>query len=227
MARIRVWDLPTRLFHWLLALLVLGAFVTESMGGNAMDWHGRIGETILAMIAFRLTWGFVGSTYARFSTFVRGPAAIRAYLQGRWRGLGHNPLGALSVLALLATLLIQGVSGLFANDDISFQGPLAVLVSTDVSNAITHLHKALEKVLLLLLAAHIGAIAFYVRVKKDNLVQPMITGEKDSDHGEPARGGGWLALLLALAVAGAVAVAASGVCLPKPPAPPPAETPPF
>lgn len=227
MVRVRIWDLPTRLFHWVLALLVAAAFVTESIGGNAMVWHGRVGQAILALVTFRVVWGFVGSTYARFATFVRGPAAIKAYLEGRWRGLGHNPLGALSVLALLACLLAQAVTGLFANDDIAFQGPLADLVSSDASNALTYVHKKLEKLLWLLLAAHIGAIAFYVRVKKDNLVRPMITGDRDVEAGEPARGGGKLALLLALAVAVTVAVVASGTCLPKPPPPPVVETPAF
>ena len=98
---IRLWDLPTRLFHWLLAALVTAAFVTGLTGGNAMVWHGRLGLLILGLLTFRLVWGLVGSTYARFVQFVPGPKTMLTYLRGGWQGMGHNPLGALSVLALL------------------------------------------------------------------------------------------------------------------------------
>ncbi len=122
--RVRVWDLPTRLCHWALAVCVAGAFVTQAV--EAMAWHGRFGLAILGLVVFRIFWGFFGSTYARFATFVRGPGAIRAYLQaakaGAWRGFGHNPLGALSVLALLAILATMAATGIFANDDVSFTG---------------------------------------------------------------------------------------------------------
>jgi cytochrome b len=222
----RVWDLPTRLFHWALVALVIAAFISAKIGGNAMLWHGRIGLAILGLLTFRIVWGFVGSTYARFAQFVRGPTMIRAYLRGEWHGLGHNPLGALSVLALLGVLLLQAATGLLSNDDIAFEGYLVPLVGTDLSTKITGIHHLLEKVLLLLLVAHIGAIAFYGHVKKHNLVRPMITGWTEGKPCQSAKGGGALAFLVGLAVAAFAVWAASGALLPPPPpAPPPSATP--
>jgi cytochrome b len=215
MARVRIWDLPLRVFHWTLLVCVAGAFISVNIGGNAMVWHGRFGLTVAGLLAFRLVWGFAGSTYARFSSFVRGPAVIKAYLRGEWHGLGHNPLGALSVLAMLATLSAQVATGLFSNDDIAYQGYLYALVGSDLSATITGVHKLFEPVLILLIIAHLGAIAYYTRVKKENLVQPMVVGWKETETGEPSRGGGGLALLVALAVGLASAYGASGVWLPE------------
>ncbi|MCB1900036.1 cytochrome b/b6 domain-containing protein [Cognatazoarcus halotolerans] len=223
--KIRLWDLPTRIFHWSLFLLVMAAIVTVKIGGNAMVWHGRIGVAIVGLLAFRIVWGLVGSTYARFANFVRGPGAIRAYLQGRWKGVGHNPLGALSVLALLGLLVFQVSTGLFANDDISFNGPLYPLVGKDTSDWLSGLHNQAEWFIYGLISLHVAAIVYYVRVKKDNIVKPMITGEKQvREHSvESARGGGIIALVVALAIAGGAAWAASGGIVPPPP--PPVETP--
>ena len=170
MRRFLLWDLPTRIFHWALALCVLGSFVSVKIGGNAMVWHGRFGVTVVGLLAFRLVWGFVGSTYARFSQFVRGPDAIKAYLQGKWQGEGHNPLGALSVLAMLGTLLLLIATGLFANDDIAFEGPLYALVGKEFSDRVVGIHRLIEPLTILLVLAHLGAIAFYVRVKKETLI---------------------------------------------------------
>ena len=117
--RIRLWDLPTRVFHWLLVICIVASFVSGQLGGNLMDWHGKIGLLIVGLIVFRLVWGLIGSTYARFSQFVPTPAKLKAYLQGEWRGVGHNPLGAFSVFGLLALVGIQVATGLFANDDIT------------------------------------------------------------------------------------------------------------
>jgi cytochrome b len=211
MARIKIWDLPTRLFHWLLVALIAGAFITESL--DSMEWHGRVGLTILGLLVFRIVWGFVGSTYARFCTFVRGPQSIKAYLKGEWQGLGHNPLGALSVLAILAVVGIQVASGLFSNDDSSFYGPLAGLVSESLSHGLTELHESMEPVLIALVVAHVAAIMFYARAKKENLVRPMITGWKEAD-GEAAKGGGLVAFLIAVVIAAAAVYAASGALLP-------------
>ena len=222
-----VWDLPLRLFHWALVISVIAAFVTAKIGGNAMIWHGRIGLAIIGLLTFRIVWGFVGSTYARFSTFVRGPQAIRSYLAGAWQGLGHNPLGALSVLALLGVLLIQAGTGLFANDDIAFSGYLAALVSSDQSSQITGIHFLLEKVIMALVALHIGAIAFYGHVRKHNLVRPMINGWADGQPGQSAKGGKPAAFIFAVMIAVAVTWAASGAILPPPPAPPPSAAPLF
>jgi cytochrome b len=223
----RVWDLPTRLFHWLLVAAVIAAFVTAKVGGNAMVWHGRLGLAILGLLVFRIVWGFVGSTYARFAQFVRGPAAIRAYLKGEWRGQGHNPFGALSVLALLGILSLQAATGLFANDDIAFEGYLMPLVGSELSGKITGVHHLLEKVLMLLVALHIGAIVFYARVKKHNLVKPMLTGWADGKPCESARGGGAVAFIAAALIAAAAVWAASGALLPPPPPPPATEAPAF
>lgn len=223
----RVWDLPTRLFHWALVACVIAAFVTAKVGGNAMVWHGRLGLAILGLLVFRIVWGFIGSTYARFAQFVRGPAAIRAYLRGEWQGQGHNPLGALSVLALLAVLTLQATTGLFANDDIAFEGYLYVLVGSELSGKITGIHQLFEKALMLLVALHIGAIVFYARVKKHNLVKPMLTGWTDGKPCESARGGGAVAFIVALLIALGAVWAASGALLSAPPPPPTGEAPAF
>ena len=223
---IRIWDGPTRLFHWSLALLVLVAFLTGLQGGNWMVWHERTGLAILGLLSFRLVWGFVGSTYARFADFVPTPARILAYIQGRWHGLGHNPLGALSVFALLAVLVFQVLSGLFANDDIAFRGPLYDLVSKGVSNDLSGLHRQAIWLIGALVALHILAALFYTLVRRQNLIRPMVTGMKsvESAQAQPAQGGGLLALLVALLVAALVVWIGAGGLLPPPPpaAPPPA-----
>lgn len=213
---IRLWDLPTRAFHWALVLCVTGSIVSVKIGGNAMVWHGRCGLAVLGLLVFRLAWGFLGSTYARFARFLRGPAAIRGYLRGEWRGEGHNPLGALSVLAMLGTLLLLVASGLFANDDIAFEGPLYVLIGKEASDRLTAIHHLFEPLILLLVAAHLCAIAYYVLIRRETLIMPMLTGVKPSE-GEPAKGGGAVAFLLALALAMAAVYAAGGAWLPEPP----------
>ncbi len=223
MREVRVWDLPLRLFHWLLALAVTGALVSGQIGGNLMVWHGRLGVLVAGLLGFRLAWGLVGSTHARFASFVRGPAAIRAYLQGTWHGLGHNPLGALSVLGMLAALGLQTASGLFGNDDIAFQGPLYPLVSKDTSDWVTGLHRKGFWLILLLITTHLAAIVFYLKMRGDNLIHPMITGRKSvtAAAADPEqRGGGTLALILALTVGLATAHGASGAWqAPPPPVP--------
>ena len=225
-ARIKLWDLPTRLFHWLLVLFVIAAVVTGKIGGNAIIWHGRIGLAILALLAFRLAWGFVGPTPARFSSFFPTPASIAAYLRGTWRGVGHNPLGALSVFALLAFLGVQVGTGLFANDDIAFRGPLVELVSKKSSDLLTSYHRLAINGLIALIALHVAAIAFYAHVKKDNLVRPMIDGWKSvepEDAPPPISGGGIIALVFAISVATAAVYAGSGLWI-KPAEQPPAVT---
>ena len=213
---IRLWDLPTRLFHWLLVLSVVGAFVTVKIGGNLMLWHGRLGLFIIGLLSFRLVWGVVGSTYARFAHFVRGPSAIKAYLAGAWKGVGHNPLGALSVLALLTLMIAQASTGLFANDDIAFNGPLYPLISKDTSDAITGWHHLGEKGLFALVGLHLAAIIFYSVKKKERLVPPMVTGRKavESPEARDATGGGPIAFFVALVTWGA-----SGAFNPPPPVP--------
>lgn len=227
--KIRVWDLPLRLCHWLLVAAVATAFISAKLGGNAMVWHGRAGLLVVGLVAFRIVWGFVGSTHARFASFVRGPAAIKAYLRGEWRGVGHNPLGALSVLGLLALVGTQALTGLFANDDISYQGHLCVMVDAEFSSQITGIHKLFEPALIALIILHLGAIAYYVKVKKDNLTIPMITGSKEvaETPAPPVRGGGLFAFLFAASIGVGTAYAASGALLPPPPPAPAVETPAF
>ena len=201
---IQVWDLPLRLFHWLLALAVLSAVITGEIGGNLIDWHGRIGELVLGLLVFRIIWGFVGSTHARFANFFPTPSRIAAYLKGQWQGHGHNPLGALSVIALLAVLATLVGAGLFANDDIAFQGPLFSLVNKSLSDKLSSLHALTFDALAVLLVLHIAAIVFYARVKKHNLLAPMLTGNKvvPKDQAASVSVMGVRRLLLALVISG-------------------------
>jgi len=218
--RIKLWDLPTRVFHWLLAIAVSAALITGNVGGAAIEWHGRIGLAIVGLIVFRVVWGLIGSSHARFSSFFPTPASIAAYLRGQWLGIGHNPLGALSVLGLLALVALQLTTGLFGNDDIAFRGPLFELISKDLSDRLTGIHELTSNVLIALIVLHLAAIAYYAHIKKDNLVKPMITGWKDlppGAAGESANGGGALALIVALAIAVAAVYGASGAWYAAPP----------
>jgi cytochrome b len=221
--RIKVWDLPTRLFHWLLFVTVAAALWTGWVGGSWIEWHGRLGLAVIWLLAFRLVWGFLGSTYARFTQFAPTPGRVLAYLRGRWHGEGHNPLGALSVFALLLVLTWQAGSGLFSNDDIAFEGPLADLVSSSTSTWLSGLHRQGLWIILGLVALHVAAIAVYA-LRGKNLVKPMVLGWKDTDDPalKSARGGKLWALLLALVVAVGVVWVADGGLLPAPPPPPPA-----
>ncbi len=183
----RVWDLPTRLFHWLLVLLVTFSLVSAEIGGNWLDWHMRSGILILALLAFRIVWGFVGPHHARFANFVRSPSAVMAYVRSMRQGdaaakavqAGHNPLGALSVLAILALLLLQATTGLFATEDsMGTEGPLVKYVSGATSDLITKVHKTNQVLIYVLVGLHVAAILYYAIAKRDNLVRPMVTGDK-------------------------------------------------
>lgn len=225
LGRVRVWDFPTRLFHWLLAVSIAGAWFTGETGGNWLIWHGRLGLFIIGLVAFRLAWGFLGSTYARFAAFFPTPAKLKAYLSGKWHGLGHNPLGALSVFGLLALVALQAATGLLAyNDDIAYEGFLYALVQGGTSDLATRFHHQIFDLLMILAGLHVAAIAFYARIKKDNLLKPMITGDKPAGSGESARGGGLAPFIVALVLALAAAWGASGAWISKP-APAPAAAP--
>ena len=198
--QIPVWDLPTRLFHWLLVILVAVSFTTGSIGGNAMTYHEYSGFAILVLLVFRIVWGFIGSRTSRFSDFVRGPAAVWRYATTLFRGdsersLGHNPMGGWSVLALLLALLIQVATGLFANDDIITEGPLYVWVSKAVSDWLTRVHRINRFVVVALVATHLSAVLFYLWGKGENLIKPMITGKKiwHGEHPIPPAAPAWLA----------------------------------
>jgi cytochrome b len=179
---IKVWDLPTRLFHWALVFCVLGLLVSVQIGGAAMAWHFRFGYSVLTLVMFRLIWGFVGGQWSRFSAFAFSPATALRYLKGSRcpeQEIGHNPLGAWSVFALLLFLVLQVSAGLFADDEISNAGPLVKYASSAWVNNATFYHKSVGKFILLgLIALHIGAIAFHYFIKKDNLVTPMVKGFK-------------------------------------------------
>ncbi len=220
---VRVWDLPLRLFHWALVAAVAALIISGNVGGLWIDRHGQIGLLVLGLLVFRLVWGVIGSTYARFAAFVPTPGRLRAYLKGEWNGLGHNPLGALSVFALLGVLALQVVTGLFTTDDIAFQGPLYPLVGKDLSDTLTGLHRLLGNVLLALIGLHVAAIIFYQVVMKKNLVKPMLTGIAEAPEAlnEPLRGGGWKAALVAVALAVAAVIGVTALA-PAPPEPPPA-----
>ena len=181
--RVRVWDLPTRLFHWLLVLLVTVSFVTGKLGGTAMQYHEWSGAAILVLVLFRVLWGFVGGMPSRFATFMRGPRKVFDYAgsllgKGHDPYLGHNPMGAWSIVAMLTALLVQAGTGLFANDDILTEGPLFHWVSKDTSDWLTRIHHMNQNILIGLVALHLGAIVFYWVVKRENLIVPMITGCK-------------------------------------------------
>ena len=225
--RIRLWDLPTRLFHWLLVIAVSAALITGNVGGAAIEWHGRIGLAIVGLIVFRVVWGLIGSSHARFSSFLPTPATITAYLRGQWQGIGHNPLGALSVLGLLALVALQLCTGLLGNDDIAFNGPLFELITKEFSDRLTGIHKLTSNALIALIVLHLAAIAFYAHVKKDNLVQPMVTGYKElapGETGESATGGGMVAFIVALVIALTAVYGASGAWYTAPPPPAAAQT---
>lgn len=207
-----VWDLPTRLFHWLLVVLVALAWYMAEFSSTIdnREWHARAGYGVLALLIFRIIWGFVGGRHARFSDFVRGPGAIVGYLRGgedksTRPARGHNPLGALSVIALIGLLAFQTITGLFGNDDILYEGPLFHLVGKETSDLMVRLHHLGWNVLQVLIIAHIVAVLFYLAVKKTNLILPMITGKKVGDgpsEGGPAVKGSPLLAFVILLVSG-------------------------
>ena len=177
--KICIWDLPTRLFHWLLVMAVIGSFVSVKLGGNTMIWHGRFCYLVLTLIFFRLIWGFVGTHHARFAHFIRSPKAILAYLKNPVETPGHSPVGAISVLLLIGLFLTQALAGLFASDDIAFDGPLAKYVASNWVELLTSFHRWNEWVLLALVGTHIGTILYYKYTKRINLISAMITGDKE------------------------------------------------
>ena len=187
--KIRVWDLPTRLFHWALVACIVGLTVTGYTGGGAMEWHARIGYAVLTLLLFRLVWGLVGGHWSRFSNFIYSPRSVMDYLRGRAHPdhlIGHNPLGAGSVFAMLAVLLAQIATGLVGDDEIAFTGPLNRFVQSSQGLAATWYHKRVGQWLLLaLMLLHLGAVLYYLVRRKDNLIQPMIGGDKVIAHVAP------------------------------------------
>lgn len=211
--RVRVWDLPTRLFHWLLVVCVLALVVTAKVGGDAMQWHARLGTIALALLLFRLVWGFVGGRWSQFRSFLYAPRSIGNYLRGRSHPdhlVGHNPLGAGSALAMLLVLLAQAATGLFADDEAGFAGPLNALVSNARGLALSSYHRSVGQWLVIaLVALHLVAIVYYVKKKRQVLVGPMISGDKIVAHAAPSSRDN----LASRALAAVVAVACAGLVL--------------
>jgi cytochrome b len=178
-----VWDLPVRLFHWGLVASILGAFVTNRLGVKFFAYHALFGYAAIVLVIFRVAWGLFGTRHARFVNFIRGPKSVLRYLAAAGRGrktkyAGHNPAGALMVVTLLVAVGTQAIFGLFANDEIFNTGPLAGLVSKDVSLLLTSLHRKLFYWIAAAIAVHIGAAFYYLAVKKENLIGAMVTGRK-------------------------------------------------
>ena len=181
---VRVWDLPTRLFHWALAVALVAQVITGKIGGAALNWHLRIGYCIFALIVFRLVWGFVGGHWSRFKSFVYGPASVLRYLRNRHHAsdlfhVGHNPLGSASVFAMLALLVVQVATGLVADDEIATVGPLNRFVSTAFGLSATAWHKGPGLgIILTLVVLHVFAVLFYRLRKRQDLIGPMLSGDK-------------------------------------------------
>lgn len=205
MHTVRVWDLPTRVFHWLLAATVIGMIVTAKLGGNWMTWHLRLGHVVLALLIFRLAWGLVGGHWSRFASFLYRPSAVWRDLRGlapAEQQVGHSPLGALSVFALLGFLLVQVATGLMSDDEIAFFGSLVRFVDSSTVGMATSFHKGIGQWLVIaLVALHLVAILVYQFIKRRQLVGPMLHGDKTVSVAVPSSRDGALHRLLALALA--------------------------
>lgn len=181
-ARVRIWDLPTRLFHWLLVLCFVGAFVSVKIGGNAMLWHQRCGYAIGALLLFRLLWGVLGGHWSRFGQLALSPGRVRGYVGGQPHAhddVGHSPTGAWAVLAMLLFLALQVASGLMSDDEIAFTGPLSRFVSGAVVGQATYYHAHVgQYVLLGLIGLHIAAVGFYIWRLQKAVLRPMLRGDK-------------------------------------------------
>jgi cytochrome b len=206
---VRVWDLPTRLFHWALVLLI--GFSWLSAQCNWMGRHLLSGYAILALLLFRLAWGFIGSETARFGQFLASPfAALRhlAHLPRREpdHQVGHNAAGGWMVLLMLLLLAVQVGTGLFSNDDALTEGPLAGAVDKSTSDWLSHIHRVNFTLIEIALAGHVLAVLTYAVLKRHDLVRPMLTGRKrlPADLPRPRMASLWLALLVIVAAAGAV-----------------------
>jgi len=210
----RVWDLPTRLFHWLLAAAIVVSVTSGHIGGGWMVWHFRSGYLVFTLLVFRLVWGFVGGRWSRFASFVFSPATTLRYLRGQARAdegldIGHTPLGALSVFGLLLLLCAQVGTGLVADDEIANSGPLNRFVSNATASRATGWHHGAGQWIIVALALlHVAAIVAYLRRGK-NLVRPMWVGDKALPAGTPATTDTLVTRLFALAV-GATAAAVVG-----------------
>lgn len=210
--RTRIWDLPTRLFHWSLFACVVALVATAKIGGSAMVWHLRLGYAVLGLLLFRLLWGCVGGYWSRFGSFLYHPRDTLAYLRGRGRPefyVGHSPIGALSVFALLGVLALQVASGLSSDDEIAFAGPLTRFVPGDLVSLATTYHKDWGQWLVIgLVALHVGVVLFYLLARRQNLLRPMLGGDKQLAQPMPASRDDAASHFLALCLAAACAAVA-------------------
>lgn len=218
--KVRVWDLPTRIFHWALVVCVIGLAITGTVGGNAMVWHFRFGYSALALLLFRMVWGLVGGRWSRFRAFVYAPRSVLNYLKGQSQpghGVGHSPIGAGSVFAMLFFLLAQVGTGLLSDDEIAFAGPLTRFVSNATVSLATNYHANIGQwVLLGLVLLHLAAIIFYLH-RKHNLVAAMLHGDKELVMAAPSSRDDTVsrvAALLILAACAAVAYWVSTLAMP-------------
>ncbi|ARB44620.1 cytochrome b/b6 domain-containing protein [Alloalcanivorax xenomutans] len=211
MDTIRVWDLPTRLFHWLLVAAIGFLWYSGGEGEALMVWHMRAGYLVLGLVIFRIIWGLWGSRHSRFAAFLAGPRRTLDYGKAFARGrapvfAGHNPLGGWMVMLMLLSLLVQTATGLFATDDISLEGPLSGQVGGATARALTDVHFWNFDLLLILIAAHVAAVLLH-RLLGEPLLAAMLTGRKrvpDEAGPDLAFVPWWRALLVALPVAGAI-----------------------
>jgi cytochrome b len=205
-----VWDLPVRIIHWSLLVAVLGSWLTRELEGDWFAWHTRFGYAVLVLVVTRVLWGVFGTRHSQFARFVTGPKTVLDYLRGSSQNsVGHNPLGALMILAMLAMLLAQAVTGLFANDQVFETGPLFGYVTIETSDRLTTLHKQLFDWIAAAIAVHVAAAFFYLWIRRENLILPMITGRKPIESvPEEERISSsrlWLAIILAVLVGAALA----------------------
>ncbi len=207
---VRIWDLPTRVFHWALFFCVVGLIITGNVGGNLMPWHFRFGYCVMTLLLFRFVWGLIGGKWSRFVSFIYAPSTVIAYLKGQGKpehSAGHNPLGAGSVFALLGFLALQVATGLISDDEITNQGPLSRFVSNARVSLATWWHKDVGKwVIAALIVLHIAAIFYYLYKKKENLIKPMIHGDKEMPvivESSKDTAGSRAAALVILAICGA------------------------
>lgn len=203
--KVRVWDLPTRLFHWALVVCVTGLAISGLTGGNAMVWHFRFGYAVLALLLFRMTWGLVGGHWSRFAAFAYAPQSVINYLKGQGKpehGVGHSPVGAGSVFAMLILLLAQLLTGLISDDEIAFAGPLTRFVSNATVSLATNYHANIGKwVLLALVLLHLAAVTFYV-MRQHQLVGAMLHGNKELPLAAPSSRDDTASRLAALVILG-------------------------
>ena len=218
-----VWDLPLRMFHWLLALALIGSWITAEAGFEWTPWHFRLGYLALGLILFRCLWGFLGTRHARFGSFLSSPRTVIRYLQdlpGRQASphVGHNPLGGWSTVLMLLLVAVQATTGLFLSDDIFYAGPYNPLVSNATAGLLAQIHHVNFTLLQVAVALHLSAIAFYAIRKQQNLVGPMISGHKTLSEKQQgaAIGGSRLPLAAMLALAVAIAVTALVLLAPEP-----------